>query len=112
MDGLTRYNSRLCAFERYASPSPRITISRAQNKGSHAKWAAQVKSYLADPSAFASAAPEEAAPAAAAGGDAAPEAKKEEEEEEEEEDEDMGALSGFSILESGLPSALRVWNFI
>ena len=23
MDGMTRYNSRLCAFERYASPSPR-----------------------------------------------------------------------------------------
>ena len=52
----------------------------------------QVKAYLADPSAFASAAP------AAGGGDSAPaEEKKEEkkEEEEEESDEDMG----FSLFD-------------
>ena len=53
----------------------------------------QVKAYLADPSAFASSAPE-----AAAGGDSAPAEEKKEEakaEEEEESDEDMG----FSLFD-------------
>ena len=52
----------------------------------------QVKAYLADPSAFASAAPE-----AAAGGDAPAEKKEEAKpaEEEEESDEDMG----FSLFD-------------
>ncbi len=54
---------------------------------------AQVKAYLADPSAFASAAPE-----AGAGGDSAPAEEKKEEakdEEEDESDEDMG----FSLFD-------------
>ena len=53
----------------------------------------QVKAYLADPSAFASSAPE-----AAAGGDSAPAEEKKEEakaEEEDESDEDMG----FSLFD-------------
>jgi ribosomal protein L12E/L44/L45/RPP1/RPP2 len=53
----------------------------------------QVKAYLADPSAFASSAPE-----AGAGGDSAPAEEKKEEakaEEEEESDEDMG----FSLFD-------------
>jgi ribosomal protein L12E/L44/L45/RPP1/RPP2 len=60
---------------------------------------AQVKAFLADPSAFAvEAAPEAAAGGGGGGGDAAEETKaeaKEEEKEEEEEDEDMG----FSLFD-------------